>query len=304
MEPENFSEQFPLVDAVDHEILMHRDIHFGGQFSIMLDYYREEGRGVQSQFSLARIEELAHLESSLDQNLAAMFLSGSEMEKVAEAREVYKQLRMIYEVQKPLDRIPQLIANLILAEDEDAEEEVQAVIYEKTAIVPALIELLRSEIFYDVLFPGYGYAPILAAKCLGLIGDKRAIISLFESFGHGDFFDDDQIIKALKTIGNPAKEFLLKIIKGHPITEDNERAAIALIQFKEDEEVAKACFNLLKDPAVRKDLCLPTYLSLVCEGLKDPALRQEFIEAAKDPILSKQFKQDMQAVIDGWNKCI
>ena len=27
-----FSEQFPIVDAIDHDILMHRDAHFGGKF--------------------------------------------------------------------------------------------------------------------------------------------------------------------------------------------------------------------------------------------------------------------------------
>ena len=74
--------------------------------------------------------------------------------------------------------------------------------------MPALIDLLRNEDFYDPLFPGYGEAPVLAAKCLGLIGDKRAIISLFEAIGEGDFFNEDIILDALHVIGNPARDFL------------------------------------------------------------------------------------------------
>ena len=58
-------EHFPLVDALDHEILMHRDAHFGGLFSVMIDYYQTEGKGVQPQFSLQRIEKLQQLEKEL-----------------------------------------------------------------------------------------------------------------------------------------------------------------------------------------------------------------------------------------------
>ena len=95
-------EHFPLVDAIDHEILMHRDTHFGGQFPLMLDYYRSEEKGVQPEFEIARIEKLAALEEKLQQNLAALFLVSAEAEKVADAREAYQTLRAIYEVKKPI----------------------------------------------------------------------------------------------------------------------------------------------------------------------------------------------------------
>ena len=37
---------FPLTDELDHAILMHKDVHFGGNFSLMIEYYKEEGKGV------------------------------------------------------------------------------------------------------------------------------------------------------------------------------------------------------------------------------------------------------------------
>ena len=294
------SEHFPIVDSLDHTILMHRDAHFGGKFSIMLDYYKKEGKGVQPEISIERIERLHLLEEQLKQNLAALFLVSNEMEKVAEAIQAYQKLREIYEVKKPRSIHPQLIADLILSEEEEPAKEMEAIIAEKGLIVQSLINLLRNEDFYDPLFPGYGQSPFLAAQCLGAIGDKRAIISLFEEIGHGDFFDDEQIIQALKTIGQPARDFLLRVVSGRPLNEDNEKAAIALIAFKDDEEVANHCFALLAEDDVQDDPCLPTYLVLACEGLKDPGKREAFQKMSDTPRLDKQLREDMHAIIHLW----
>lgn len=295
-------EEFPLMDANDHEILMHREAHFGSQFPVMIDYYKSEGKGIQPNFTLKRLEELAALEAELKLDLAIHYLDTSEAERVGESRTAYKALRSVYEVIKPKSAHPRLIADLILSEDPEAEEEIKAIVAEKGAIVPSLIELLRSEHFYDPLFPGYGQAPMHAVKCLELIGDKRALIALFEAFGQGDFFEDEQIIKALQAIGEPAKQFLLKVVQGHPINDDNEKAAIALIQFKDDPEIAAICLKLLKDSEVQRDLCLPTYLVLVCEGLKDKLLQEEFIALSKQESLSSSLKEDMKAVIHAWKE--
>ncbi len=304
MEPEaNLPfERFPMVDAIDHEILMHRDAHFGGLFSIMLDYYRQEGKGVQPEFDIARIEHLAHLEEQLKQNLAASFLAANEMQKVADAREAYQKLRAIYEVKKSKTPYPRLIADLILSEEEEPEVEIAAIAAEKDKIVPMLIDLLRSEELYDPLFPGYGQAPFLAVQCLGRIGDKRAIISLFEALGQSDFFADDQIIKALKAIGKPARDFLLHVLNGRPLNEDNEKAAIALIAFKDDEEVANHCFDLLQKSDVQKDPCLPTYLVLACAGLQDPLRRQAFKVMFHDSHLPSLLREDIKGIMHDWEE--
>ena len=85
------SPSYPIIDSVDKEILMHREAHFGGLFSLMLDYYQEGGKGVQEAFSLARIEQLALLEKELQQNLAPLYLQGAEAERVGEAKQGYVQ---------------------------------------------------------------------------------------------------------------------------------------------------------------------------------------------------------------------
>lgn len=292
-------EGMPLQNAQDSAILMHREVHFGGKFDIMIDYYINEGKGVNPDFDLERIHALAKIEKEIKNDLAPMVLSGVEAEKVADAKTTYKKLRALYEKEKPEYKNMRLIADLILSEELEPTSEMEAIVAEKNTIVPALIELLKKEEFYDPLFPGYGLAPSLAAKCLGLIGDKRAIISLFEAMNQGDFFDEDAALGALRAIGEPAKEFLLKVVHGRPLNEDNERAAIALIAFKEDEQVSKACLEMLKDPNVRKDIPLSTYLILCCEGLKKEADRQALLEIGKN---SKDLLLDIQTVAKTWSQ--
>ncbi|KIC75671.1 hypothetical protein DB42_EU00170 [Neochlamydia sp. EPS4] len=293
-------EGLPLANALDHAILMHREVHFGGKFDVMLDYYLNEGKGVNPEFELESIHTLAKIEKQMKTDLAPLMLAGTEAEKIAEAKTAYKKLRSLYEKPKPTMKNMLLVADLILSEDLEAAQEIEAIVQEKGAIVPALIELLKAEEFYDPLFPGYGLAPSLAAKCLGMIGDKRAIIALFESLSQGDFFEEDIVLAALRAIGKPAKEFLLKVVHGRPINEDNERAAIALIAFKEEEDAAKACLEMLKDSQVRKDIPLATYLILACEGLKSLEDRTAFQLLAQESGMSKMLMQDIHAVASLW----
>jgi len=296
------AETFPLRDEQNAEILMHRDVHFGGNFKIMLDYYAKKGKGVCGEFDLSQIETLAEIELRAEKNLAPFILSGTEAEKVARAKKAYKKLRDLYEKENLSSRFPLLIADLILTEEENPQTEIEAIVVEKNAIVPALLELLKAEDYYDSLFPGYGQAPALAAKCLGMIGDKRAIIALFEGLGAAEFKDEENLLQALQAIGEPAKQFLLNVVKAHPINTDNEKAAIALLSFKDDPHVAKTCLELLDDPEVRKDFALSTYLVLVCEGLRDDDLRQKFAALADNFSISSALVRDIKSIANAWKK--
>lgn len=292
-------DEFPLQSAVDATIIMHRDVHFGGNFNIMLKYYEEGGKGISNEFDENQIRKLAEFERSAEENIAGSILTGADAEKVAEAKKAYEQLREIFESDSK-NHYPKLIASLILSEEEDPKEEIEAIVKEKNAIVPSLLEVLKSETFYDPLYPGYGQAPQLAAKCLGLIGDKRAIIFLFEGIGHGDFFHDDILMKAMKEIGDPAKEFLLKVVKAQPITEDNERAAIALNAFKDDSEVAETCFDILNKLSFDPNLPLTHYLIYTCEGLENREKQEQLIELLESPDLSKELALDLRAIVEKW----
>lgn len=289
-----------LTDYQDHAILMHREAHYGGSFDEMIQYYLRGGKGACQEFEIERIQALADMEKNRKCNLAAELLTGAEMEKIARVKKMYNRFRDLYESSQPGSKIPLLIADLILSEEWEPVNEIEAVVKEKDKIVPALIELLRGADFYDPLFPGYGLSPSLAAACLGKIGDKRAIIALFELIGEENFFNEDTILDALHSIGEPAKIFLLKVLVSKPFTQDNEKAAIALINFKDDPEVALASFNMLKDPHLIRLMPLAAYLVLVCEGLKQPSDREEFIAMSKADSTPKGLKQDMKIITHAW----
>lgn len=298
---DNDVEQFPIAYSIDNLILMHRDAHFGGDFNIMLDYYKKNGRGTSIEFDIERIQELADTQHAEGKDLSPLMLSGAEAEKIANSRKLYKDLRQICETDNKNTMIPKLIAELILSEDEELPAIIKAVVNEKTAIVPSLIELLRSEEFYDPLSPGYGQAPTLAAECLGQIGDKRAIISLFEAIGSGDFFNEDIVLSSLKAIGEPAKTFLLKVLQGKPLTGDNDQAAVALIIFKDDPEVATTCLKMLQELDIPKHLFLATYLVLCCEGLSSQNEQKDLLAIAEKASTPKNIRQDIAAVAKTWS---
>ncbi len=296
LDPEQEPDSSFLGSAEDRDILMHRDAHFGGDFDTMIEYYEGEGKGMMQEFELSRIRELADYETAIAGNLASQLLTGPDAEKIKAARNAYKSLRELYSDKAPQDPKPLLLADLVLSEEEWPQQEIDAVVAHKTAIVPLLISLLRSEDFYDPLFPGYGQAPTLAARCLGLIGDKRAMISLFEAIGEANFFSEDYLLDGLKNIGDPAKEFLLKILHSEPLNFDNERAAIALVRFKDEPGVAETCLQMLFKPAVWKDPNLTLHLILACEGLKDPKLQEEFCKLGNEVGFPKMLLQDIKLV--------
>lgn len=294
-------EDLPLLEETDLAILMHRDAHFSGDFATMLDYYAEEGKGASPEFSLDRIQYLWDVELQLQTNLAALFLSGASAEKVAAAKAAYKKLRDLYDD----DTAPPyalLVTDLILSEEDPPQEAIDAVLGAGRSVVPALLELLRSDRFYDELFPGYGQAPALAAECLGKMGIEQAIKPLFEAVRGDDFFTEESMIAALVAIGQAAKTFLLTRLHSRPITADNERAAMILSHFKEDPEISKNALEQLNDPAVMKLPRLAAHLVLSCENLETDADRKKFKALAKAQATPAELREDIDLISRQWSK--
>ena len=298
MQDENESTDLPLIDTLDLEILMHRDVHFGGSFPIMIDYYNQDGVGVMPDFEIEQLENLSHLEQELGQNLSDLYLSEEAKKVVEEARELYNQLRTSY-TESNLET-PLLISDLILSEEAEPLKEMEAIVKEGKTLVPALIHLISSTSFYDPLFPGYGRSPIFAAKCLAKIQDTRAIAPLFEAIGEENFFTDEEIIKALCSFGEKAKSFLLKILKHKPFSKENEHAAIVLSTFPEDPEIASVCLDLLKQEEVLQKPRFASYLIFACSALSTPLEKETFIEVSKKPTLPKELQKEMEVIIRNW----
>ncbi len=300
--PEEEDEGYSLTDELDHEILMHRDAHFGGDFNVMLEYYQDDNIGVNPDFDIERVAYLMEVERQMGQDLSPLILSGAEAEAVARARRAYETLKEIYEVDEDEETspFPRLLADLILTESEEPEEEIDAIVAQGTRIVPELLQIIKSDDAYSPLFPGYGFAPYLAILCLGRIKDPTSIVPLFEILGRDILFEEDVILDALKGIGEPAKQFLLDVVQGRPITKDTVNAAFALTMFANQSDVAIRCFEQLQDAEVQNKPLLRSYLLYNCEGLRGTPYQELLIKMAKNPELASDFRQEIEMMIREW----
>ena len=257
---------FPTVNPEHVNLLMHRDIHFNGSFSLMLNYYQQEGKGISDDFEIQHIEELMKMEVQGKQNLAPFLYSSYEIEKISIAREAYKKLKAIYEYDnKPNRSHPLLIADLILSEEVYPQLEIQAILREGPSIVSSLISLISSDYFYDPLFPGYGQAPLHAVTCLGKLQEEKSIIPLFEAYEKQDFSLEETVKEALFSIGEPAQKFLIGQIRSQPFNKDNLKAAAILVKFKEEDPVKQACKSILHNPDIHNFTFLKEHVDMILE---------------------------------------
>lgn len=285
----------PLLNSLDMEILMHRDVHFGGSFDVMLEYYDNEGIGCMPDFERSRIFELKLAEEDHGGNLSESILPEPAQQEVQRAKKVYVDLRSVYEEGK--GELPCLLSDLILSEELLPQKEIDAIVEKGTQALSPLIDLLHADRFYDPLYPGYGRAPILAAKCLAAIGDKTAIGPLFQALDQDNFFTDESIIKSLIAFGTPAKTFLIERLLQKPPSKDNERAAIALSSFPHDPDIGHAFITLLKDPELTKNTQLAIYAACGCSDLTDPAQLKEFTELSDAAHLKDQVQSEIALIL-------
>lgn len=291
----------PIIDTIDMEILMHRDVHFGGSFDVMLEYYMQEGVGKMPDFEIDTILRLKTLEEDLQENLSDHYLPEKAKEQVKGAKKMYQDLRSVYsDKKKPPESV--LLSDLILTEEEFPEKEIQSIVKKGKDIVPTLIYLLSSHTFYDPLNPGYGRSPIFAAKCLSEIQDARAIPPLFEALGQDNFFTDEEIIKALVSFGDLSKTFLITRLKSEPFSNDNEYAAIALSGFTDDEDIAQASLEILEQEETLTRPLFASYLVFTCSNLTKSSEQNRFIAITKKETLPKTILEEMMIVIKHWKK--
>ena len=291
----------PAIDAIDMEILMHRDAHFGSNFDVMIEYYEQNGVGTMPDFELEEIKRLQNLERDIKENLAELYLPEPAKKIVEDSRKLYLTLREVYSGDVA-EKTSILISDLILSEELVPKKEIEALADQKELAVPPLIHLLSSPSYYEPIFPGYGRAPIFAAKSLAKIQDERAIPPLFEALGQENFFTDEEIIYALRSFGEKAKSFLIKVLTLEPLSKDNEHAAIALTAFAEDPEVARSALEVLKRESTLKRPTFATYLIFACSDLTRSEDQAAFIALSKESSLPKNLGQEMQLVLKNWKK--
>lgn len=290
------SMEHPLLNEIDLEILMHKDAHFGGSFPVMIDYYKQDGVGVQEDFDIQRIKDLASVDK--EGHLSAETLPELAKNDVLFAKELYKKFKDCYEED---DELSKKLADLILCESFDPTEEIEALsTFQKRAIKP-LVEILVQDYFYNPINPGYGRAPINAALTLKKIGNSDAIPYLFGALGKS-FTTDEILINALMSFKEKSEEFLQDRLKSIPYTKDNYSAALALSSFPTSDETAKIALHLLSEKETYKHSSYTSYLICICEGLESNIDREKFLEISKSQHISKNLNDEMKIIMSFWKK--
>lgn len=289
----------PPLHCGDGEILLHRNCHFEGNFASMLTYYRAEGRGAQMEFSIQRLEKLMRIEEKLRLDLSDLLLNEEQKMRQQRALDSHQFFANLAKSSNSTN-VQRAIAELILSRNEEPTDHLRRVEKFGQPAVVHLIKILRSSQLYNSLYPGFGLAPELAAKCLGLISDPQAIPHLFGKIGEVGFFMEDVVLEALKKIGNASRDFLLQKLQAHPFSEENQKAAFALVHFRGDFEVAAAGFRLLTDEHTKDRSCFMNSLVMICEGLAGTSLAGPFCQLQDDDTFPQLTRQDVRDVVQNW----
>lgn len=286
--------EHPLLNTLDLEILMHKDAHFGGNFDVMIDYYENDGVGVQEEFDIERLHELKAYDK--EGHLSNEVLPEMAKSDVIVSKDLYTKFRDCYEKDYEL---PKKVADLVLSEEISPISEIEALAkFKKDAIRP-LTEILLQDHFYNTLNPGYGRAPINAALCLKQINDPEAIPFLFNALGKS-FIADEAILNTLISLGDDAENFLADRLKSSPYTKDNYTAAMALASFPVSDETAALALSELNKKETYKHESYASYLVCICEGLENDDDRQRFIELSQSEKVNKNLKAEMKIIISFW----
>lgn len=291
------SSNLPLLDEGDALAVIEREAHFGSNFSIMRDYYQNpQAIGIHPEITLEQIDRLEEFETTAKKDLVSL-LSPSDQSLIEESKSSYAQLKQLYQIQSEQIVPAQRLADLILCEEEDPKEQIEALVSLGERAVDPLLGLIEDERFYQSCFPGYGRAPELAAYCLKKLKDPKSIPVLFHRIGKGDFFFEDVVLETLAAIGEPAQQFLERKLISTPLTEENEKAAMSLVHFPPCEDLIERVIRLLHDEAFRAKPVLLAHLVLIAIATEDPSKIAQLQRLRSDSSLPEIVRIDLSQLL-------
>ncbi len=303
---------FPLIDEEDVAIILEREAHFSGNFPLMIEYYsNDENKGINEEISLHRILKLHEIEKALakdGKNLAALLLQGRDAEHLQLAKKAYKTLSEIHHYQDQEGEASRPEKNhpaVILAECILSEEPIDVLVDRFKDVFKGseklLYTLISSHSFYDRLFPGYGLAPLFAIKTLGKLKDAHAVPILFDQlFRYNESREDvdEEILTALRSIGDPVKKKALSLALDSMWSVDKEKALHILIEFLPDTSISEAILDHLIRSSCRLSTSFLQYAILLLESLPDQRINdlKDWTEREKEN-LSRDEKEEIDRII-------
>lgn len=288
----------PLMSEEDRWILMYRDVHFSGNFELMLEYFQNGGIGCHPEIDEDDIMRLANFEGRQGCNLSDVCLSEIEQERVEEAQKEYQRLRDLFENPKKEELPARWLVRLIFAEEAHPLKEIAAVVHFYKELKPVLREILLSGKYEDTLSPGYGKAPLRVLRVLFHVKDVECIPLLFSLMQRNDFSFDSAVVRTLVSMGEPARAFLEKVMASKICTLDNENAAIALCSFPSAYSTERLAVETLDKIDWHHHFDFANYLINLCIETQDPSLRSRLQAWCRDVHKPQELRQEIAFWMD------
>ncbi len=244
-------EAFSLIDEEDKKIILHREVHFGGSFPVMQEYYaNEDHRGVMDDISPERIKFLADVEVKLGKNLAPFLLSGSDAEHIARAKKLYKSIEHAINQAEEARKTDfssgvkvDLLTQILFEEGNKPWTLEQMQQFKEFPEI--LFTLAASDEFRDELSPGYGKAPLEAIRLIGQLQISKGMDILFRVFPSASDDEEEVLIAALVSFGSKALDKTTQYLTSRPITPLHEKMASLLVAFLPNQVALNAALNML-----------------------------------------------------------
>ena len=266
----------PTLDELDVSLLMQKNIHFGGSFQEMLEYYQDvsllEHRDDIDIDRVSYLKEVEDAGTDLEE-----LLDEQTLEEIEDKKSLYSQIEdQAADSNNPEE---QAIANLILCSEFDVEDEIITAANLGDDIVPYVLKIIERDDFYSKISPGQGRAPASAIRVLIALRDNSAILLLFSRMFNISTYTEGVFMQYFREFEAETKELIRRMLSGKTWSLDHERALSIATYLSFNQEIADECFAIIKDQSrCPKDEAYQTYLALVSNGDFDfPQNRKEDI---------------------------
>jgi hypothetical protein len=221
--------QWPVEEELVCDILLHKKVHFGDSFDVMLKYYEEEEHiGIINGITKKDIIDVYQMVLQ-DETLEDKLVDNHHLDQIEHALEQYRSIKTLIEIKGEYNDIYQLFVDLVFSEN-DKEGYIETILNHKhkDIVLDQASKIIEDPRYYSNLSPGYGFLPISMMKLVGRTKDKRWMKPLFNALLRYGSSYDDVILTVMAGYHDQVKQSMLQKLQSTPYSKDNERAALIL----------------------------------------------------------------------------
>ena len=209
--------QWPVEEEIVCDILLHKKVHFGDSFDVMLKYYEEDEHiGIISGIT-KDIIDVYHMVLQ-DDTLEDKLFDNHHFDQIEHALEQYRSIKALVEIKGAYNGIYQLFVDLVFSENEkDGYIETILSHQHRDIVLDQASKIIEDPRYYSNLSPGYGLLPVTMMRLVGRTKDKQWIKPLFNALLRYGSLYDDVILTVMAEYHHQVKQSMLQNYNQHHI---------------------------------------------------------------------------------------